>query len=92
MCKEPFLHSPITEFRIWIEIDPNPTSSTLILKPDPSLVLDGFSDIGAHVRSKLCCLICIWQLIRSRAITDRIYFLFRNDIYSVMRAQHVLSY
>ena len=32
------------------------------------------SEIGAHVRSKLCYLICIRRLIISRAVTNRIIF------------------
>ena len=37
------------------------------------LILDGNSERCAHLRSNLCFL--IWHLIRSRAFTNRIYFL-----------------
>ena len=53
------------------------------------LILVGNSEIGAHVLwSKLCYLICLRHLIRSRAIANRIFFL-RKDF---MRAHHVMSY
>ena len=43
------------------------------LPPTLSMVLiDGNSEIGAHVRSNLCYLICLRHLIRSRAVTNRI--------------------
>ena len=45
--------------------------------------------IGAHIRSTTCYLICLRHLIRSKA--NRIFFL-RNDLFSFMRTQHVLSY
>ena len=45
------------------------------------LILDGNSEIGAHVR----------HLNKSRADTNRILFL-SKDLFSLMRAQHVLSY
>ena len=35
------------------------------------LIFDGNSEIGAHVRSILCYLICSRHLIRSRAVTNR---------------------
>ena len=38
------------------------------------LILDGNSEIGSHVRSNLCCLICLRHLIRSRTLTNRIFF------------------
>ena len=39
------------------------------------LILDGNSEIGAHVRiNNLYNLICLRQLIRSRAVTNRIFF------------------
>ena len=47
------------------------------------LILEGDSEIGAHVKSNLCYLICLRYSIRSRAVY-RITF-------SFMRAQHVLS-
>ena len=35
------------------------------------LILDGNSEIGAHVKSNLCYLICLRRFIRSRAVKDR---------------------
>ena len=43
------------------------------------LILDGNSEMYAHVRINPCYLICVMHLVRSRAT-------------SFMRAQHVLSY
>ena len=37
------------------------------------LLLDGYSEIGAHVKSIYCFMISFWQLIRSRAVTNRTY-------------------
>ena len=37
------------------------------------LKLDGDSEIGAQVRINLCYLICLRHLIRSRAVTNRIF-------------------
>ena len=39
------------------------------------LILDGYSEIGAHVRSNRCYLICLSHLFRSRAVLNRIFFL-----------------
>ena len=55
------------------------------------LILGGNSEISAHVKKKLCNLICLRHLIRSKAITNHIFFL-RKDIFSFICAQHVLSY
>ena len=52
------------------------------------LILDGNSEIGAHVRSELYYLICLGHLIRSRAVTN----LLRTYLFSLMRAPNVLSY
>ena len=49
----------------------------LNLHPSLVLILDGSSEIGTHVISDLCYLICLWHLIRSRAVT-KIMFFFRN--------------
>ena len=38
------------------------------------LILDGSSDIGAQVRRNLCHLICLKHLIRSKAVTNLIFF------------------
>ena len=40
-------------------------------------IVDGNSDIGAHVRSKLCYLICSRHLVRSRAFI-KLYFVSGN--------------
>ena len=50
------------------------------------LTSDGNLEIGAYVRSDVCYLICVRHLIRSRLVTNR------KDLFSLMRAQHVLSY
>ena len=38
------------------------------------LILDGNLEIGAHVGSNLCYLICFRHLIISRVITNRIFY------------------
>ena len=38
------------------------------------LIFDGNSEIGAFVRSDLCYMNCLRHLIRSRAVTSRIFF------------------
>ena len=48
------------------------------------LVFDGNLVLGAHVRSNLCFLICLKQLIKLRVVKNR-------NIFSFMRAQHVLN-
>ena len=53
------------------------------------LIVDGNSDIGAHVRSYLCCMICLKHIIKSKAVTNRGFP--RKIVLSFMRAQHVLS-
>ena len=55
------------------------------------LLLDGHSEIGAHVRCHICYFICLRNLKRSRAVTNRILIL-RKDLFSFMRAQHALRY
>ena len=40
------------------------------------LILDITSEMNAHVRSNLCYFICFRHLIRSGAVTNRIFFLF----------------
>ena len=52
------------------------------------LILDGNSEMGAHVRSSLGYLIFLIHLERPTAVTDRIFFFSIRS----MRAQHVLSY
>ena len=50
------------------------------------LILDGNSLRGAHVRRNICYSTC-----SSRAVTNRVFFT-QNDPFSIMRAQHVMSY
>ena len=38
------------------------------------LILDGNSDTGAHVINNLCYFICLRHLIRSSAVTNRVFF------------------
>ena len=50
------------------------------------LIIDGISEIGAHVRSNLCYLVCVRidtgyliylsHFFRSRAVTNQIFFFF----------------
>ena len=54
------------------------------------LIFDCNSEVGAHVRSNLCILICLMHLIKLRDVTNRICL--GKDLFSFMRAQHVLSY
>ena len=54
------------------------------------LILDGNSEVGVYVRSKLCYLICLRHLIRPIELKNP--NLFRKDLFSFMRAIHVLSY
>ena len=63
------------------------------VNPDPDMVLEivGNSEMGAHVRSNLCYLICLRILTRSRGVTNRIIVL-RQVLFSFMRAQRFLSY
>ena len=50
------------------------------------LILDGNSDIGAHVKSNLWYLIGLKHLIRSHIFSQQ------EKLFSFMRAQHVQSY
>ena len=43
------------------------------LQRSMALILDGNSEIGSHVRSNLCYLICLRHLIISGAVTNRTY-------------------
>ena len=54
------------------------TYNVLMSVPCRVHILDGNSEIGAHVRSNLCYFICLRHLIRSRAVTYRIFFLRTN--------------
>ena len=55
------------------------------------LISEGNSEIGAQLRSNLCCSISLRHRIRSRAFTNRISIL-RKDLFSFIRAQNVLIY
>ena len=46
--------------------------------PSMLLVLDGYSEIGAHIGSNLCYLICSWLMIRSREVTNRIFVILKD--------------
>ena len=54
------------------------------------LLLDFNTEIGALVGSNFCYLICIRHLVTSKAVTNWIFSL-HNNLFSYMRAQHVLS-
>ena len=49
------------------------TSRTYVQTP-MVLISDGNLEIGAHVRSNICYLICLRNLIRSRAVTNIFFF------------------
>ena len=55
------------------------------------LILDGNSELRAHVRSNICYLICIRNINRSKAVAYRIFF-YRKSQFLLMRAQHDMSY
>ena len=67
--------------RTWSEIGPGWRKNQTMV-----LILDGDSEIEAHVRLPLCYLICLRHLIRSGGATIQKYLV------SFMRAQHVRSY
>ena len=50
------------------------------------LMLDGYLEMDAHVRSDLCYLICSKHLFRSRAVTNLIFFLQMRPIFVHMCA------
>ena len=54
-------------------------------------ILDGNSEIGMQVWSYLGYLTCLRRFIRSRAVTNLIFFS-REDLLSFIHAHHVLSY
>ena len=58
--------------------------------PRMLLILDGNSEISAHVRSNFWYLISLRHLIRSSEVKNPIFF-FRKDLFLFMRAQHVLN-
>ena len=43
-------------------------------------LLDGYLEIGGHVRSNICYLICLRHLIRSRAVTKLNFFIAQHDL------------
>ena len=45
------------------------------------LILYGNSDIGAHVRSKVCCWICLRHMVRSKAVTNLIFLPAKKTIF-----------
>ena len=55
------------------------------------LILVNNSEIGVHVGINLFYLICLRYFIKSRAVTNRIFFI-RKDLYSFMRAQAQAKY
>ena len=63
--------------RIDLSVTKFPMIRVKDMKPETAmtiaLILDGSSELGVHVRSNLCWLICLKHLIRSRAVTDRTY-------------------
>ena len=66
---------------------PRPAYSTQLMV----LILDGNVEIGALVSSNLCYLICLRNLIRSRAVTNQFVFL-RKDIFSFMCERNFVRY
>ena len=54
------------------------------------VILDGSSAVEAHVRSNLGYLTCLRHLIESSHKSDFLYFI--SDLFSLVRAHHVLSY
>ena len=52
------------------------------------LILDSYGEKGADLKINLCYLICLRRLIRSRAVTNRTYFL-RKEFYPLY-VQNVL--
>ena len=52
-------------------------------------ILDGNSEIGAHVWSDLGCLICLNNLFRLKVVTNLIFF--RKYLFFLIPAQQVLS-
>ena len=61
------LYNEITLFVPFSIFNINSAVSTMVH------ILDGNSEIVAHVKSNLCSLICLRHLIRSRAVTNRIF-------------------
>ena len=57
-------------------------SLNLVFRLNPMVLrLDGNSERGAHARSNLCHLIYSRHLIRSRAVTNRIFFNLKRPIF-----------
>ena len=78
--REPFIWTSFIKdqmvhlLRIWI------TLAGSILRT-MVLISDGNSEIGVHVRSNLCYLICSRDLLRQRAVTNRIFFPRKRSIF-----------
>ena len=68
-------YDKINKWMIWWVSAPEQSGSEYIMV----VVLDGNSDIGAHVRTNLCYPISLKDLIRLRVVTNRI-FLLREDL------------
>ena len=62
----------------------------LVKAKNHDTLIDGDSELGAHVRNILCYLTCLRHLKRSREGTSRTFFL-RKDPFFFIRAQHLLS-
>ena len=54
------------------------------------IFLNGNSEIVGHVRRNLCSLIRLTHLIRLIAVTN--WIIFKSVLFSIIRAQHDLSY
>ena len=71
--------------------DRNARLNYVMTWPHGTYIIYGNPEIGAHVRRNLSYLICLRHLIGSRAVTYRIFFLWKYLVSSI-RSQHVLSY
>ena len=86
-----FTGTPVSEWWTnWAEVLPRRDSARWSTMFGLTMVLDGNSDIGAHVYSNLFYLICFRHLIWPRAVTNRIFS--SKNLFFFMRAQHVLSH
>ena len=80
-----------------VEPDPIPSRSANLRIPPLSgegmvLILDGNSEIDAHVGSNQLCFVCLIHLIRSRAVTNRILFSENKYLFFSIRSHHIMSY
>ena len=53
------------------------------------ILLDGSSDIGEHARSNICNLNCLKAFDLIKELMQIGYFFFRNDLISLLWANHV---